>query len=69
MFKKIQGADFSFTAIVFLIALLIAIIVIGPLLVIWSMNTLFTLGITYDIYTWSAALILGIVVKGGIRSK
>ena len=69
MFKKIQGADFSFATMLFLIALLIAIIVIGPLLVIWSMNTLFTLGIPYDIYTWCAAVILGIAVNGGIRSK
>ena len=69
MFNKLQNVKVSFATMLFLIVLLIAIIAIGPLLVLWSLNTLFTLGIPYDIYTWSAAVILGITINSGIRSK
>lgn len=53
---------------VFLIlALVIALIIVGPLLTIWSLNTLFpVLAIDYTINTWFAALVLGSVVGGGI---
>ena len=31
---------------------------LGPLLLIWSINTLFMLGISYNISTWAASLVL-----------
>jgi len=37
----------------------IALMIAGPLLVIWSLNTLFALGIAYTLKTWFAALVLG----------
>lgn len=43
-----------------LIAFLIAIVVIGPLATIWSLNTLFPiLNIPFSFDTWAAALLLG----------
>ena len=43
---------------------------IGPLLVIWSLNTLFpALAIPYTFWTWLAALILGGAVKSNVEVK
>lgn len=47
------------TTIVFVLAM----IILGPLLTIWSLNTLFALHIEYNLSTWFAALALGAVVK------
>jgi len=45
------------------------IIATGPLLIIWSLNTLFpSLAIPYTIETWAAAFILGSVVYGKTKS-
>lgn len=43
-----------------LIVLLVAVVIIGPLATIWSLNTLFPiLNIPYSFDTWAAALLLG----------
>lgn len=43
----------------FIVVLLIAIIVLGPLAFIWALNTLFpVLAIAYGFKTWLAALLL-----------
>lgn len=43
-----------------IIAFIVFIIVIGPILTIWSLNTLFpVLAIEYTLETWVAALLLG----------
>jgi hypothetical protein len=44
-------------------ALIVAVVVGIPLLVIWSLNILFALGIAYTLKTWFAALVLGAVVS------
>jgi len=44
--------------------ILIAVAALGPLLVIWSLNTLFVLAIPFTIETWSAVIILGMFLKG-----
>lgn len=50
------------------VALIVALIVAGPLAALWSLNTLFpTLAIPYSIETWFAALILGAVVSPTVR--
>lgn len=55
----------KFLGIVLLIVFLVAL---GPLLLIWSLNTLFpVLAIDYTIWTWLAALILGSAVAPKIR--
>lgn len=50
--------------------LIIALVAAGPLLVIWSANTLFpALAIPYSIWTWLAVLILGTFLRGEVRLK
>jgi uncharacterized membrane protein YjdF len=45
--------------------IIVAMLAFGPLLLIWSLNTLFSLGIAYSLKTWFAALIIG----GAVGSK
>jgi hypothetical protein len=44
---------------ILLIAVIITLIILGPLIIIWSLNTLFSLGINYGVAEWLAALVLG----------
>jgi hypothetical protein len=47
-----------------MIALIAIVVVAGPLLLIWALNTLFpVLAIPYTVWTWLAALILGATVS------
>ena len=47
------------------LVLIIAIIVVGPLLSIWALNTLFpVLAIPYTFDTWVAMLLVGGVFRG-----
>jgi hypothetical protein len=50
---------------------IVALIIIGPILTIWALNTLFpVLDIPYNINTWAAAVILGgLVSSGSYRSS
>ena len=52
------------------ILLIFTLIIIGPILLIWSLNTLFGLSIPFTLKTWCASLILGGAVskKGGNKS-
>ena len=50
--------------IIFVAAILI---VIGPILVIWSLNTLFGMGIPFTIWTWLSVVILGSVFKAKVN--
>jgi hypothetical protein len=53
-----------------LVLLIIALIVVGPLITIWALNTLFpALAIEYTFQTWLAAVILGSVIKTTVRTK
>jgi hypothetical protein len=54
----------------FLIVLaVIVLVVIGPLLTIWSMNVLFpALAIPYSLETWAAIVILGGVFKSNVSN-
>lgn len=52
------------------IALIVFLIVIGPLATIWSLNTLFpALAIGYTIETWFAVVLLGAAIKGKVSVK
>lgn len=44
----------------FLVIVLLALLlcIAGPLAVIWALNTLFGLGIVYNIWSWLAVLVL-----------
>jgi len=52
-----------------LIIVLIALIVIGPFVTIWSLNTLFGLSIDYTFWTWLAVVWLSLVTFGSIVSS
>lgn len=56
--------------IALLVLFVIFLLVIGPVLVIWSANTLFpTLAIPYTIETWFATIILAGVFKTTVNNK
>lgn len=52
------------------VVLVIALIIVGPLLTIWALNTLFpTLAIPFTFWTWLAVVILGGVFKSNVTVK
>ena len=56
--------------VVAVIALIVFLIAIGPLAIIWALNTLFpVLAIPYTGWTWLAALILAAVVGPTVKTK
>jgi hypothetical protein len=58
------------TTILAIVALVAFIIIIGPILTIWALNTLFpTLAIPYAIETWFAIVILGLAFKSNVTVK
>jgi hypothetical protein len=61
---------FKNTFIVLVVAaLLIVLVVAGPLLVIWSWNILFgaLYAIPYTVWTWLAVLIIGVFIRGDVK--
>ena len=58
------------TKIVLTVVLVILLIALGPLLTIWSLNTLFpTLVIPYSLETWAAVIVLGGVFKTNVSNS
>jgi hypothetical protein len=56
--------------IVLLIALIVFLIVIGPLLTIWALNTLFpVLAIQYTWQTWLAVIFVGGFLRANVTLK
>ena len=55
-------------ALIVLIVLLGAIIGFGPIITIWSLNTVFGTTIAYNFTTWFGTLWLGGIVAGAARS-
>lgn len=56
--------------VVGIVGLIVLLVVAGPLLLIWSLNTLFpVLAIPYTIWTWLAALILGGAISPTVKIK
>lgn len=51
------------------VVIIVAIAVIFPLLIIWSVNTLFALTIPYTLETWSAVVLLQMFFKTSISYK
>lgn len=51
-------------AIVAVILLIIALIIVGPLVSIWTLNTLFSLNIAYTFWTWLAMVWTGLFFSG-----
>jgi len=54
-------------AILGVVALVILLLIFGPLLTIWSLNTLFpALAIPYTMETWAAIVLMGMWVRGTV---
>lgn len=61
---------YTWTGIFGLAVVVTLLIAAGPLLLIWSLNTLFpVLQIPYTFLTWLGALILGSAVSPSVRVK
>ncbi len=55
--------------IVALAVLVVTIVLLGPLISIWALNTLFSLGIAYTFWTWLAMAWVGAVLSAKIGQK
>lgn len=56
--------------LLFWIAVIVAIIALGPLVTIWAVNTLFpTLAIPYAIDTWFAVVVIGAFFRANVTVK
>jgi hypothetical protein len=55
----------NITLVSFMVLLIILCVVFGPLIVIWSLNTLFpVLAIPYNIWTWLAIIGINASIRG-----
>lgn len=52
-----------------LVVFIVAIILLGPLISIWALNTVFGLDIAYTFWTWLAMAWIGLVINGNIGRK
>ena len=53
-----------------LVLLIIAMVVLGPFITIWALNTLFPiLAIGYSIETWAAIILLGGFLRANVTLK
>lgn len=56
--------------VILLVLLVAAIVILGPLLTIWALNTLFpVLAISYTFDTWLAVVLLGGFLRGNVSVK
>ena len=54
--------------VIFWIVVIIALVLLGPLVTIWSLNILFpALAIPYSWETWAAIVVLGSVFKSDVK--
>lgn len=59
-----------FLKLIFGLSLIVVAVVLGPLLMVWALNTLFpNLGIPYTWQTWAATFILSAPFSTGIFTK
>ena len=64
------GSNMKHITVLGIAALVVVAIVFGPLLVIWSLNTLFpVLAVPYALETWFATIVLNGMVFAGRRSS
>lgn len=57
------------TAVTIMLLLILFLVIFGPLLVIWSLNTLFGLAIEYSLTTWAAVVILNAFISTAISAR
>lgn len=65
--SRIKGMPASVAVAIVVIGL--SVIIFGPLINIWSLNTLFGLGIDYNFWTWFAMLWLSTVTFGSYLTR
>ena len=54
--------------IVIVAVVVLGLMLIGPLALIWSLNTLFpALAIPYTVWTWLAAMVLGVILAPNVK--
>lgn len=56
----------KYVAIIGVLVLLLGVLIIGPLLTIFSLNTLFGLNIAYTIWTYLSVMWLNLTTFGGL---
>lgn len=62
--------NYSWPAVILMLILGIAVIILGPILTIWAINTLFpTLAIPYTFDTWCAIILLKGFVSVTVNRK
>ena len=66
--KDIDPAVFGF-ALAGIVVLFAALVAIVPLALIWALNTLFGLGIPYNLWTWLAAAFLLLMIPSALGSR
>ena len=65
--KRYNVGAATFVAVILLV---IFLIIIGPIIVIWALNTLFpVLAIDYTIWTWLSVLIVGAFLRANVTVK
>lgn len=53
-----------------MIVLIVALIIVGPIITIWALNTLFpSLAIPYEFTTWLAVIVLGSALRANVNVK
>lgn len=58
------------TKVILLVALIVGILIAGPILTIWALNTLFpVLAIPFTLETWAAVVLLGAFLRTNITTK
>ena len=51
-----------------IVILIVALVALGPLVVIWALNTIFGLSIAYTFWTWLAMIVLmGVFGKNNVN--
>lgn len=51
------------------VAIIIGLIIVGPFLTVWALNTLFGLNIEYSFSTWLAVIILHSLLQVKVSTK
>ena len=60
----------STLGIILAIAVVIVLLILGPFLVVWSLNTLFpALAIGYTLETWAAVILLSAALRTNVKVK
>jgi hypothetical protein len=58
------------TVVILAVVALILVVIFGPWITIWAMNTLFpALAIPYTLETWAATILLGMALRGNVSVK